>query len=113
MAQGDKAGSKRVREGEKPKAVKVTRHEGVGGNVENKRKTNLNEIPPLRQRAKTTQVFIFGTGEQAELGLGQDMLLRKKPMPIKALSNEKIAEIYTGGQHCIVLTEQGKVASSD
>lgn len=69
----------------------------------------INQIPTLPHWEKDTRVFVFGSGEQAELGLGPDMLVRKKPMPLTVLDDEKIVYIATGGQHCVAVTQEGKV----
>jgi len=42
------------------------------------------------------QVFAFGTGDCAQLGLGEDILLRKKPTPLTVLSDKSIVNIAAG-----------------
>ena len=57
------------------------------------------------------RVFVFGTGEQAELGLGDEMLLRKRPMPLLAVDGCRPALIGTGGQTGFVAGENGELYS--
>jgi regulator of chromosome condensation len=65
------------------------------------------EIPEARK--KTGQVFVFGNGDVGQLGLGDEMLERKRPMPLKALEDEDIVDIVAGGIHTIAITKDGKV----
>ncbi|KAF9570613.1 hypothetical protein EC968_001638 [Mortierella alpina] len=57
------------------------------------------------------QVFAFGTGDCAQLGLGEDVLLRKKPTPLTVLSDKSIVSIAAGGMHNMALTKDGKLYS--
>ncbi|KAI7903275.1 regulator of chromosome condensation 1/beta-lactamase-inhibitor protein II [Cokeromyces recurvatus] len=68
---------------------------------------NLIVKPPT----KVGKVFVFGTGDTGQLGLGDDMLERKKPMPLKALENEDIVDVVCGGMHSIAITKDGKLWS--
>ncbi|KAI8391032.1 regulator of chromosome condensation 1/beta-lactamase-inhibitor protein II [Radiomyces spectabilis] len=63
------------------------------------------------QRLHAGRVFVFGTGDAGELGLGEDMLERKKPMPLRALDGESICDIVCGGMHTLALTKTGKLWS--
>lgn len=65
------------------------------------------EIPEPRK--KTGQVFVFGNGDVGQLGLGDEMLERKRPMPLKTLENENVVDIVAGGIHTIAVTKEGKV----
>lgn len=62
-------------------------------------------------KAPTTvgKVFVFGTGDTGQLGLGDDLLERKKPMPLKVLDDEEIVDVVCGGMHSIAITKGGKV----
>lgn len=62
-------------------------------------------------KAPTTvgKVFVFGTGDTGQLGLGDVFLERKKPMPLKALDDENIVDVVCGGMHSIAITKEGKV----
>lgn len=71
------------------------------------RVTELNEI--VKAPNVVGNVFVFGTGDTGQLGLGEDMLERKRPMPLKALDNENIVDVVSGGMHSIAITKEGKV----
>ena len=55
------------------------------------------------------KVFVFGTGDTGQLGLGDEMLERKKPMPLNAFDNDQIVDVVSGGMHSIAITSEGKV----
>ncbi|KAI8605511.1 regulator of chromosome condensation 1/beta-lactamase-inhibitor protein II [Dissophora ornata] len=57
------------------------------------------------------RVYVFGTGDCAQLGLGEDVLLRKKPANLAALNDECIVDIAAGGMHNMALTKEGKLWS--
>jgi regulator of chromosome condensation len=67
----------------------------------------INEI--VKAPTVVGNVFVFGTGDTGQLGLGDDMLERKRPMPLKVLDNENIVDIASGGMHSIAITKEGKV----
>ncbi|KAI7848987.1 regulator of chromosome condensation 1/beta-lactamase-inhibitor protein II [Circinella umbellata] len=56
-------------------------------------------------------VFVFGTGDTGQLGLGDEMLIRKRPMPLKVLDDEDIVDIVCGAMHTIAITREGKLWS--
>lgn len=67
----------------------------------------INGIPsPLTEPGR---VFVFGNGDTGQLGLGDGMLARKKPMPLLALDDEKICDIVCGAMHTVALTNSGRV----
>ncbi|KAG2173389.1 hypothetical protein INT44_008741, partial [Umbelopsis vinacea] len=67
------------------------------------------EVP--KKRTKTGQVYVFGNGDIGQLGLGDEMLERKRPMPLKSLEDEEIVDIVAGGIHTIAITKAGKLWS--
>jgi regulator of chromosome condensation len=71
------------------------------------RHSSLNEL--VKAPKTIGNVFVFGTGDTGQLGLGEDMLERKKPMPLKVLDNEEIVDVVSGGMHSIAITKEGKV----
>ncbi|KAJ2557502.1 hypothetical protein GGH95_005152, partial [Coemansia sp. RSA 1836] len=86
------------------------------------KKTEANEppflksrIPPvhsLAQRASQSgAVFVFGNGDCGQLGLGEDMLERKKPFPVGALAGEAVVDVACGGLHTMALTAGGALWS--
>ncbi|KAG0367174.1 regulator of chromosome condensation 1/beta-lactamase-inhibitor protein II [Gamsiella multidivaricata] len=57
------------------------------------------------------EVFVFGTGDCAQLGLGEDILSRKKPAHLAVLSKHHIVDIAAGGMHNMALSRDGKLWS--
>ncbi|KAG0231135.1 hypothetical protein BGW42_000486 [Actinomortierella wolfii] len=77
-----------------------------------KAKSAVSEINPHPSiRAVPGRVFVFGTGDCAQLGLGEDITSRKKPTPLAALDDEQIVDIAAGGMHNMALTAEGKLWS--
>jgi regulator of chromosome condensation len=56
-------------------------------------------------------VFVHGSGECDQLGLGEGVLERKKPTCIKSLIGDKIISIAVGSLHNLALTADGRVYS--
>ena len=46
-----------------------------------------------------------------QLGLGEEILERKKPAIVKGLDNLEIVQVECGGMHTVALTSCGKVIS--
>ncbi|KAJ2600790.1 hypothetical protein H4R99_003213 [Coemansia sp. RSA 1722] len=68
-------------------------------------------VHALAQRATVSgTVFVFGNGDCGQLGLGEDMVERKKPFPV-ALDGESIVDIVSGGLHTMALTADGRLFS--
>ncbi|KAH7122981.1 regulator of chromosome condensation 1/beta-lactamase-inhibitor protein II [Dactylonectria macrodidyma] len=76
-------------------------------------------IDAVRNEAPTSRlnVFVFGSGESAELGLGPSVFNRKSPLCAKtprlnhilAAEESGIVQLAVGGMHCAALTGNGKV----
>ncbi|KAI8085986.1 regulator of chromosome condensation 1/beta-lactamase-inhibitor protein II [Halteromyces radiatus] len=84
--------------------------------------TNAEPLPEQGDKKRTRQismefvsapgnVFVFGSGDTGQLGLGDSMLTRKRPMPLKVLDDKEIVDIACGGMHSIALTKEGKLYS--
>lgn len=58
---------------------------------------------------KTAHVLTLGQGDVGQLGLGEDILERKKPALVKSLEGLNIVQVECGGMHTVVLTDDGKV----
>ncbi|KAI1315982.1 hypothetical protein EDD11_010564 [Mortierella claussenii] len=72
----------------------------------------LVELLPRPTRKSTPgRVYVFGTGDCAQLGLGEDILSRKKPANLAALNDEQVVDIAAGGMHNMALTAEGKLWS--
>ncbi|KAJ2398101.1 hypothetical protein GGI23_003308 [Coemansia sp. RSA 2559] len=66
----------------------------------------------LAQRSKEGgQVFVFGNGDCGQLGLGEDMIERKKPFALPELGDKQIVDIACGGLHTMALTADGQLWS--
>ncbi|ORZ23397.1 regulator of chromosome condensation 1/beta-lactamase-inhibitor protein II [Absidia repens] len=57
------------------------------------------------------EVFVFGSGDTGQLGLGDSMLTRKRPMPLKVLDDKEIVDVACGGMHSIAVTKEGQLYS--
>ncbi|KAI7830474.1 regulator of chromosome condensation 1/beta-lactamase-inhibitor protein II [Gamsiella multidivaricata] len=74
--------------------------------------TTQSDLLPKPTRDTTPgRVYVFGTGDCAQLGLGEDILSRKKPANLAALNDEQIVDIAAGGMHNMALTADGKLWS--
>lgn len=69
-------------------------------------------LPKPTRPTTPGRVYVFGTGDCAQLGLGEDILSRKKPANLAALNDEQIVDIAAGGMHTMALTAEGKVTFS-
>lgn len=90
-----------------PEAVKRTR--STENASSKRRQLTANQI--VKAPTAVGKVFVFGTGDTGQLGLGEDMLERKRPMPLKVLDGEEIIDVVSGGMHSIAITKEGKLWS--
>ena len=52
----------------------------------------------------------MGQGDMGQLGLGEDIMERKKPHPVGGvLEGSEVIQVVCGGMHTVVLTKDGKV----
>lgn len=56
------------------------------------------------------QVLVLGQGDVGQLGLGEDILERKKPALVTL--PEKIVQVIAGGMHTVCLSDTGSVRDS-
>ncbi|KAJ2908888.1 hypothetical protein GGI21_002436, partial [Coemansia aciculifera] len=76
------------------------------------RKARVAPVLPLSQRpASSGGVFVFGNGDCGQLGLGEDMIERKKPFPVGALAGEAVVDVACGGLHTVALLASGALWS--
>ncbi|KAF9968453.1 hypothetical protein BGZ73_009259 [Actinomortierella ambigua] len=113
--------NKRARSVRKSSSAESMQIDGVEGSTASssfqppglkKAKSSVAEInahPSIR--SIPGRVFVFGTGDCAQLGLGEDITSRKKPTPLAALDDEQVVDIAAGGMHNMALTAEGKLWS--
>ena len=61
---------------------------------------------------ETGRVLTLGQGDVGQLGLGEDILERKKPAIVKGLDDLDIVQVECGGMHTVALTNKGKVSTA-
>ncbi|KAJ3120336.1 Regulator of chromosome condensation [Nowakowskiella sp. JEL0407] len=59
----------------------------------------------------TGEVFIMGSGECEQLGLGDDIFEAPKPTKIPFFASIQIVQVFAGGMHSIALSNTGKLYS--
>ncbi|KAJ2344910.1 hypothetical protein GGH91_002706, partial [Coemansia sp. RSA 2671] len=75
-------------------------------------KARTAAVHGLRQRAEQSgAVLVFGNGDCGQLGLGEDMIERKKPFPVGALAGVAVVDVACGGLHTVALTDAGALWS--
>ena len=63
----------------------------------------------MSENKETGRVLTLGQGDVGQLGLGEDILERKKPALVKGLDGMNIVQVECGGMHTVALTDDGKV----
>ena len=53
--------------------------------------------------------LLFGQGDVGQLGLGESILMRKKPALLKSLEGVGLRQVAAGGMHTLLLTDSGEV----
>ena len=53
-------------------------------------------------------LMAFGMGDAGQLGMGEDIMERKKPQPVKEIE-EDVISAAAGGMHNVFITKTGKV----
>ena len=54
---------------------------------------------------------MVGQGDMGQLGLGEDMVEKKKPFPVGGtLQGLAVVEVVCGGMHSVALTREGRVS---
>ena len=60
---------------------------------------------------ETGHVLVLGQGDVGQLGLGEDILERKKPAPVSL--PEDIVQVAAGGMHTVCVSASGCVCKHD
>ncbi|KAJ1731446.1 hypothetical protein LPJ61_002531 [Coemansia biformis] len=75
-------------------------------------KARAVQVHALAARAdKSGAAFVFGNGDCGQLGLGEDMIERKKPFPVPGIAGEAIVDVVCGGLHTMALAADGRLYS--
>ncbi|KAJ2456017.1 hypothetical protein EV183_000360 [Coemansia sp. RSA 2336] len=69
----------------------------------------VHKVPKRETESGTTMVF--GNGDCGQLGLGEDMIERKKPYVVPQLESVKVVDLACGGLHTIALAADGQLWS--
>ncbi|OMH79684.1 Protein pim1 [Zancudomyces culisetae] len=81
------------------------------------KRVHKGEEREVFERSKASgKAFVFGNGDCGQLGLGTDMIERKKPFMVgkgdeDRFGKEVIVDIASGGLHTIAITNEGKLWS--
>ncbi|KAJ1831767.1 hypothetical protein LPJ63_004044 [Coemansia sp. RSA 2711] len=75
-------------------------------------KARTAPVHALAQRAsRNGVVFVFGNGDCGQLGLGEEMIERKKPFAVPALADVPVVDVASGGLHTMALGADGRLWS--
>ncbi|KAG7277164.1 hypothetical protein CRUP_021704 [Coryphaenoides rupestris] len=77
----------------------------VTGDEKNSKKVKVHH---MSHNSEAGQVLVLGQGDVGQLGLGEDLLERKKPAPVSL--PEDIVQVVAGGMHTVAL--EGKVVQA-
>lgn len=58
-----------------------------------------------------SHVYVFGSGDCGQLGLGEDVDMAKKPVQHPYFEGRNIIRVVAGGLHSLALSSEGKVRS--
>ncbi|RUS26338.1 regulator of chromosome condensation 1/beta-lactamase-inhibitor protein II [Jimgerdemannia flammicorona] len=92
-----------------PKVSKLTATPVVPSPAARRRDPHLTQTPDLPR--DSGRVFVFGNGEIGQLGLGEDVVEKKKPFPLRTLEAEDVVDVVAGGLHTVAITKEGKLWS--
>ncbi|KAI9477469.1 ran exchange factor Prp20/Pim1 [Coemansia mojavensis] len=69
----------------------------------------VHKVP--EREAASGITMVFGNGDCGQLGLGDDMIERKKPFPVPQLESVKVVDLACGGLHTVALAADGQLWS--
>ena len=64
----------------------------------------------LSVSSKHGKVLAMGQGDVGQLGLGDDIMERKRPAFISEVDGVKFTEVMCGGMHSVAITDKGEVS---
>lgn len=65
---------------------------------------------PSYERLTNGTVLTLGQGDVGQLGLGDEILERKRPALVKDLEGKDIVQVVCGGMHTVALSSNGEVS---
>lgn len=65
----------------------------------------------LQSPSKSGHVLTIGQGDVGQLGLGEDIMERKRPALLKEVDDIDFVQVTSGGMHSVAVTENGEVYS--
>lgn len=79
--------------------------------------TDKNEVSPIKKvkishpshQLEPGYVLTFGQGDVGQLGLGEDIMEKKKPSLVSFEDSKKMVDVVAGGMHTVCITEDGEV----
>ena len=57
-------------------------------------------------------LLTLGQGDMGQLGLGEDIMERRRPAVVKDLEDIPMRQVVCGGMHTVAMTTEGKVSST-
>lgn len=94
----------------KRKALSNNNNAAEGSKTPQTKRSRIHFHLELPKRLHTIgKVLVCGTGDTGQLGLGEDIMERKRPSPLESIVNP--VDICAGGMHNLVLTKTGEVYS--
>uniref|UniRef100_A0A7M5XE24 RCC1-like domain-containing protein n=1 Tax=Clytia hemisphaerica TaxID=252671 RepID=A0A7M5XE24_9CNID len=104
------------RKGDKRKRRSDDESSSGASTSKNAKNTKKEETPAIEEVTtipavftKSGKVLAFGQGDVGQLGLGDEVLERKRPALVKEVDDIKFIQSVCGGMHTVILTEDGEV----
>jgi alpha-tubulin suppressor-like RCC1 family protein len=69
-------------------------------------------FPLICKYEQVGQVFVVGSGDCGQLGLGPDVFEKERPAKLEYFDDKNIVAVFAGGLHNMALSIDGKVKST-
>ena len=69
----------------------------------------LKPAPPAPEQRRAGFVYVVGSGDFGQLGLGEETTERKRPFPLDAFGGSPVVSLSCGGMHSAAVTREGAV----
>lgn len=89
------------------KELPVAQPPPIEGSSSKKAKVPVEEV--AQSSTTTGHVFVVGSGDCAQLGLGPDVFEKARPAKIAYFDDLGIVDVVAGGLHSVALSRTGKV----